>query len=79
MAGENLSFYLVFLIFLEQLLHFKTVSRVGRKMGLWLRALTALPVNPGLIPSTHMHLMAVCYSSSRASGTVTQTDIQVKH
>jgi hypothetical protein len=41
--------------------------------------LAALPKDPGSIPSTHMAAYTVCDSSSRGSGTLTQTYMQAKH
>jgi hypothetical protein len=47
-----------------------------------LRALTALPEDPGLIPNTHMAVILVhlsVISSSKSSDTSTQTNMQAKH
>jgi hypothetical protein len=49
-------------------------------MAQWLRALTALPEDPGF-NSQHPHwqLTTICNSSSRGSDTLTQTYMQAKH
>jgi hypothetical protein len=48
------------------------------EMAQWLRALSALPGDLGLIPSTHRELTTVCHSSSRGPDTLIQTCMQAK-
>jgi hypothetical protein len=50
---------------------FKNILPGAGEMVQWLRALSVLPKDPGLIPSTHMAAQAVCNSSSNGSDSLT--------